>query len=155
MFTLVDDSVSESTETMQVRIAEANGAEISKQIAAVQIIDDDDSDSGLPSLTLTGDTVSESAGVATARVSLSKALETDVTLTIFTQPGDATAGSDYYGATEIMIIPAGATVGSFNIQILDDSATELSENILIRIVSVEGAVAIKQDRTAIIITDND
>jgi len=150
---LINDSVFEPSESFIVRIAEASGAQIAQQAATVTIADDD-TDTGLPAISVTGGSVNEGAGNATARVSLSEAAASAVTFTIFTQAGTATPSSDYYGNTESMTIPAGSTTGSFSFAVLDDSQTETTENITVRITGVDGAAVVK-DRDTINIVDND
>jgi len=150
---LLNDSVFESSESFVVRIAEASGATIAQQTATVTITDDD-TDSGLPRMSVTGGSVNEGAGSVAATVSLSEAATTAVTFTIFTQAGTATPSSDYYGNTESMTIPAGSTTGSFSFEVLDDSQTEPTENIMVRVTGVDGAAVVK-DRDMVNIVDND
>jgi len=153
-FTLVDDSIGEPSETMLVRIAETSGADIANQIATVTI-NDDDTNSVRPELSVVGATVNEGDGSVSATVRLSEATGSAVSLLIFTQLASATPGTDYYGRTESLTIPAGSTTGSFTIQILDDAVPESTETILVRATGVQGDVDIVQDRDIIEILDND
>ncbi len=149
---IIDDILTESAESLNVRLAQASGATISDGEATVTIVDDDAS-SG-PLITLTSVQVSESAGTASVQISLSEAAPAAVTLRVFTQAITATPGSDYYGKTESATFAAGETAKTFSFDILDDSVTESEEQVLVRINNVSGA-GVQSDRATVSIDDND
>lgn len=82
-------------------------------------------------LTVTGVTADEAsqgkAGQATFTISISQALDTDLTLTYATKDGTAKAGSDYVAASGSVTIHAGATEAQVTVGLLSDTAAEKAE----------------------------
>jgi len=111
----------------------------------------------LPQLSVADTTVDEAAGTADITVSLSAPAVNAVSVTAFTRVGTtdpATAGQDYFGATEILSFAVGETSQSFSVQILEDAETETTETFLVLLTSPENA-PIGTGSATVSITDND
>jgi hypothetical protein len=94
----------------------------------IHLIDDD----APPTVqwTATSQTVSEGAGTATVTAQLSAISGVDTSIP-FTLSGTATQGSDYSVATNTINIAAGTTTGTLTVSIIDDSAIEATESIIL------------------------
>lgn len=69
----------------------------------------------------------DSSSVANVRISLTAAVGTPVSFTATTNPGTATAGSDYVDTTTGVTIPAGATSATVPVTILGETDVEPNE----------------------------
>ncbi len=151
---ILDDTETEGSETIAVRLVNAVGA-IIEDNEGVITIDDNDSGGGLPELTVQDLTVAEDVGVAQVQVLLSQAPSAAVSVTVFTRPtGTAAPGEDFFGNTQVLEFAAGETTKSINIGIIDDTAPESDESLDVRLADATGATI--TDAVAILsITDND
>jgi glucose/arabinose dehydrogenase len=92
--------------------------------------------------------VNENAGSATARVIRSGGSAGTITVNYNTQPGSATAGSDYTTTTGTLTFASGETVKSIVIPILNDSLVESTEQFNVTIDNVTGGATLLVPRTA-------
>ncbi|MDB5385021.1 MAG: hlyA 4 [Planctomycetaceae bacterium] len=76
--------------------------------------------------------VGEGAGVITVTVNLSNSSSHAITIP-FTFSGTATNLVDYSCSTSSLVIPAGATSGTISLMILDDSAVQSNESLVIKL----------------------
>ena len=89
-------------------------------------------------------------------MTLSNPSATDITLTLTTADGSATAGTDYTGTTGSVTIAAGATSGTFSVAVVDDAIDESDETFTVSVQSVDaGTVGSTSDTGTGTITDND
>ncbi|HSE41898.1 MAG TPA: SBBP repeat-containing protein, partial [Acidobacteriota bacterium] len=95
----------------------------------------------------------ENSGLAVFTVDLCIPRSSDVTINYSTSDGSAIAGEDYVSTSEPLIIPAGETSGTIQIQILDDSISESDENFFLDITSSN--VDFGLSRVEATIRDND
>jgi len=108
-----------------------------------------------PALSVADVTVDEGVGTVQVPLSLSSPAATDVTATVFTRAtGTATAGSDFYGATRAITLPAGSQSAVFSFDVLDDAAVEADETVNVRLINIAGATA-GQTQSVVSISDND
>lgn len=124
----------EPDETFFLRLSDPVGATFGpgdKAPQTTQWILDEDPGAEKRALTVTGVTADEAsqgkAGKATFTIAISRALDTDLTLTYATKDGTAKAGSDYVAATGSVTIHAGATEAQVTVDLLGDTAAELAE----------------------------
>ena len=101
-------------------------------------------------------TVNESAGFAEVGVSLSRASDQDVIVSVDTEATDsAVAGLDYTLMTPTVRIPAGTLGANVRVTIVDDALVEPSESVLLRIASVEnGLRGVPHTLTLTIVSDD-
>ncbi len=132
----IDDTQSETTETVTITIA-ANSAYTLGAVstATASIVDND---TPLPSVTITAPTanateLNRSPGtfvVTRTAVSVISALTVNYTLT-----GTATNGTDYDTLTSSVVIPAGQTSASITLRPIDDTQVETTESVTITLVA--------------------
>jgi len=99
-------------------------------------------------------TGNEGDGTINSLITLSQPSSSNVTVTAFTQSQTATGGSDYFGFTTNVTIPAGQTQMPVPVGIVDDQAVEGSETLRVRIVNPVGAT-IADNIGVLTIVDND
>ena len=119
-----------------------------------QITDND----GAPDVLIGDATVDEAAGTASFGVTLTNPSAADITLTLTTADGSATAGADYTATTSQVTILAGATTatGTFDVPILEDLLDESDETFTVSVQSVDaGTVGSTADTGLGTITDNE
>ncbi len=119
---IIDDLLVEADESFDVIIAQPLNATISTA-RATGIIEFDD----LPTLSITGSSVIESAGSLKFTVFLSVPIIKDVSFDYQTLSGSASATSDYTSAFGTTSIPAGSKEISILIDISDDTLVEADE----------------------------
>jgi len=133
---LVDDLVTENTETInfdisnptgQLTVGDANSANGTQSTLTYSIIDDD-----LPSVTFDASAASTTEGDTdiTLTVTLLAATVDDVTIP-FTLSGTATLGSDYTATASPATITAGNTTTTITLSISEDTDIENDETIIV------------------------
>ena len=100
-------------------------------------------------------TVAENAGSATIRVRRTGDVSGASTVSLRASGGTATAGSDYTFATQTVTFAANDTSKSVLVTILNDTAAEPSETVVIDIESPSGAVAGAPSSFTLTLTDDD
>jgi hypothetical protein len=99
--------------------------------------------------------VSEDANTVSIQAIISKAYDKDVSIE-FTASGTATSSSDYTLLTSAISIPEGQTSTTQNVvTITDDTAIEVSENIVFSISNATNATIAQPSDYTVNITDND
>lgn len=151
---ILDDAVSEATETFSVLLTNASGARIEQRSAEITITDDD-AGSGSSVLSIANQTVLENTRIAEISVTLSPASATQVSVTTFTRDiGSAETGQDFFGNSSQLVFAAGETTKTFSVVILDDAEVETEEAFEVRLAEPVGAT-IDGDTATITISDND
>lgn len=152
--TIVDDGTTESTETFGARILSPSGATITDGNATASIIDND-SGGGGATLSIADTAVDEDAGPASFTVTRSGDTSTTVSFVVATVAnGSATPGSDFYGRSQSYTLGAGQTTATFDVIVVDDAATESTEDFGARIISPSGASVTDGNATATISDDD-
>lgn len=134
IYTYQNLTPAEPDETFFLRLLDPVGAAFGpgdKAPQATQWILDEDPGTEKRALTVTGVTADEAsqgtAGQATFTIAISRALDTDLTLTYATKDGTAKAGSDYVAASGSVTIHAGATEAQVTVDLLSDTSAEKAE----------------------------
>jgi len=133
-FNGLNDLTDELDETIIVDIdTVTNGIEVGTQQVTATITDDDP----VPSVTLSvvGAPLAENGGATNVVATLSNPSYQDVTVTLALS-GNATVGADYSASTLSIAIPAGQTTGSITLTSINDTFSEITENIVVDITNV-------------------
>ena len=150
---ITSDADAEETETATLTLSDPSNGTLSDTSADLVITDDD------PILTITNQTVAEGDGTATFTVTLDKTGAEDVTVIYTTSTGSsdpATDDTDYTGTTGTLTVSAGATSGTIEVPITDDSDTEATETATLTLSSATSATITGDTTTAdLVITDDD
>lgn len=136
---LIQDALDEGVETIEVHLSSPRNASVQQARATGTILDDDPQ----PSIHAEATSVLEGqAGTSEARVAvrLSEPSGREVSVTVRTQDGTATAGSDYLvvPATSLSF-PAGETSGTIAVPILGDLVPEGNETLMVALASAVNA----------------
>lgn len=99
--------------------------------------------------------VDEGDGTVTVALHITPPAPHPVTATLSTATVNATAPEDYVALRQLNVIPAGQTVVTVTVQIVDDSIVEGEEHFLITLSNLEGAQAGAITETEVLIQDND
>lgn len=150
---VIDDFVHEDDESFTARLFAPNGADISTAEATISIADND-AVGGAPTLSVSTVSVNESVGSAEIAVELSPAATETVRVRVATRAGSATAGSDFYGAFQILEFAPGEQTKSFAFTVVDDNAVETDETVILRLFQPEAAL-VAEAETPITIIDDD
>ena len=140
---IIDDVLVEADESFDVIIAQPLNATISTA-RATGIIEFDD----LPSLSVVGSSVIESAGSLRFRVFLSVPIVKDVSFDYETLSGSASATSDYTSSSGNITIIAGSTTAEIFIDISDDTLVEADETFDLMITNPANATIDKNRASA-------
>jgi hypothetical protein len=155
-----DDDISEADETVQVTLSNVQEAllDITQYIHVFTIQDND----GLPEIefVLAASSVDEdvAGGTHTVNVELSNPSSTPITVQYDVLGGTATNGGVDYtlSVPETLTFPAGNTIQSFTITIIDDAIAEGDETILLGLLNSSGNATIgPQDEHEVTITDDE
>ena len=150
---ITSDADAEETETATLTLSDPSNGSLISSTADLVITDDD------PILTITNQTVAEGDGTATFTVTLDKTGAEDVTVIYTTSTGSsdgATDDTDYTGTTGTLTVSAGATSGTIEVPITDDSDTEATETATLTLSSATSATITGDTTTAdLVITDDD
>ena len=158
-FNVLGDDVVEGAETAQITLTAISGATaVAPFVATVTITNDD-----VATLTVTGaDIVNNAASiveggglVAPLTLTLDHVSATDITVTVATVDGSATAPGDYTPLNnQVFTIPAGQSSVTIPLHANADGIDEPSETFTVHFASASGAVLNAPDIT-ITILDND
>ncbi|WP_299690007.1 Calx-beta domain-containing protein [Hydrocarboniphaga sp.] len=160
-FTIViaNDTLSESNETLQVRLSAASGASLGSPATATVTINDDDTSTAAGNLAFSSSswTAAENAGVATITVKRSGGSAGAVTVGYASSNGTATAGSDYTAVSGTLSWANGdAANKTFALPISDDAAAEANETVNFTLSAPTGGATLGTTKTSLLsITDND
>ncbi|HEV2863496.1 MAG TPA: Calx-beta domain-containing protein, partial [Pyrinomonadaceae bacterium] len=123
-----DDSVDEDDEAVFIKIGDETGAtEFGEPAVAAVVIRDDDAS---PLLTVDDASVGEGdsgSPYMTFRVSLSEVSARTITAFVTTQPGTATAGTDFEQAAGTLTLPPGFITGFLRVRVRADTQAEQDE----------------------------
>ena len=132
--TLIDDSVWENSETVLLTLVEGEGYQVgSPGTYTLTIVDDEPT----VSFASASQSAGEESGTRNVEVTLDKAPPTDITLA-YTVDGTATAGSDYTALSGTVAVPAHATTATIPVTLIDDSAQEGSETVVLTLAAGSG-----------------
>ncbi len=149
-----DDSTNENNETFSVDLSSAVNATIADATGVVTIIDNNDPP---PSMSIDDVRVTEgnnNTKSVTFTVRLSAASGRTVTVNYATANGTAMAGSDYLAKSGTVNIAAGATSGTFTVEVVGDRVREPTENFVVNLSGAMNATIVDSQAVCTII-DND
>ena len=148
---ILPDTLDELDETFFVNLTAAVNASIADNQGLGTIIDDDPT----PTLSIDDVTVDEATATADFTVTLSAAGGQDVSVTVSTVNGTATAGTDYNAViSKEVTIPAGSTSAKVSVTILEDELHEVDQTYFVNLSSPVNA-SIGDGQGLGTITDND
>lgn len=151
--TITNDSAQESDETVAVTLTVAANATLGAQkIHTYTIKDDDQSGVGFEAAAGSG---AESATSVNFRVTLSAASAQEVRVDYAVSGTASGAGSDFTLANGTAVIPAGQTGVNITAAVVDDSAIESAETIVVTLSNPVGAALSSNAVFTYTITDND
>ena len=135
--TLIDDTAGEGNETVVLKLVGNSGYGVgSPGTHTLTIVNDDDEPT--VSFASAWQGVGEDSGTHNVGVTLDKALTSDLTVK-YTVGGMATAGSDFTIANSgTVTVPKGATTAVIPVTIIDDSAQEGSETVVLTLTGNAG-----------------
>ena len=135
--TIVQDTIDEAHETLNVVLSSPTNASIADATGVMTITDDDTT----PGLSIAdASTSDETAANLTATVTLSGPSSSTVTVNYATANDTATAGADYTATTGTLTFIPGDTSETFNIPILADTVDEVNEVFSVTLSSPSNAV---------------
>jgi hypothetical protein len=151
---ILDDGNPESDETVQLALANAEGAVLGSSANATLTIQDDDA---LPVVSLSSASaqVAENGGSIELTITLSEIHDQVVSVDVTTFNGTASAASDYVAVAETAFIPIGSLSAPVTIQILDDGIFEGDEHFTVDLSNPNGADLGSPTTATVTITEND
>ena len=155
--TVNPDAIVEPDEQFVINLANVVNASLSDGGATVTIVDDDNTEPLLPTISISNASVSEADSGTTAMtftVSLSSAAMKDVTLEFATTQGTALAPDDYADVSGSLTIPAGQTEREITVLVAGDLLDEGNESFQITLVNAVNATLAVSNATGMIV-DND
>lgn len=152
---IVNDALNESNETIILSMGAPTNAALGAVTSHTITVLDNDSQPSV-SLSSTSQSVNENAGSASVNLVLSAVSGQDVIVPI-TLSGTATGGSDDYLLTSstTMTIPAGQTTVAIDFNIINDSAVESNETIIVTLGAPTNATLGATTSHTITIVDDD
>jgi len=110
---------------------------------------------GTPStISLSDSTFGEGDGEVEVNLLITPPSTVPLSVSVHTRPVTAQGGRDFYGFTKTIEIAAGTGQAGVRLSILDDTETESTETLQLKLFNAEGA-AIDADTATVTITDND
>jgi len=149
---IVDDGTDEPNETFSVTLSNPSGGRLGSIPSTTVTITDNDAP---PTVTWenTAVSVGEPSGSALVAVNLSVASAFTVTVAYATSAGTATAGSDYTTSSGTLTFAPGVSTRTVSIPIINDSAPESSETIILTLSSPTNATLGAATTTLTILDD--
>ena len=156
---ITDDSVLESSETVNLTLSSASGGATlgSPSTAVLTIVDNEASQPGELSFSAATYSVNENGGSVAITVTRTGGSDGAVGISYATSNGTATAGSDYTATGGTLSWADGDSANkTFSIPILDDSVLESSETVNLTLSSASGGATLGSPSTAVLtIVDNE
>lgn len=153
---IIDDQDVEPDETVQLTLANVNGASLGQNASATLSISDNESLAGTLAFSQSSVTVSETASQVTVAVVRSGGSLGPASIDYATQPGQATAGSDFTATSGTLSWADGeSSAKTIDISILNDSTQESRESFTVVLTNATGAATTSPTAISIDITDDD
>ena len=149
--TIVDDSVGEGDETVVLTLAAPDGYRVVSPGTHTLTIVDNESKVSFASAS---QRVDEGSGTHNVGVTLDKAPASAVTLS-YTVGGTATPGTDYTALSGTVTVPAGATTATIPVTVIDDTAPESNETVVLTFAASGGYQVTSPGTHVLIIAAND
>ena len=154
---LLNDTLVESNETVNVTLSNATGVTLGSPASATLTITSDDTAPVAPTVRFSSATYTAGEAAGTATITVTRAGDTAGASTVAyaTQNGTATAGSDYNTATGTLAFAAGETSKTFSITLLNDTLVENNETVSLSLTSPSGATLGTPATAVLTITSED
>jgi len=154
--TIINDTTPEWDEQITVTLRNAYGAQLGWTTFTYTVMDDDQPPA-LPSVgfAATNTVAAENSGMASVLVALSTPSASTVTVDYAVSGGTATPGADFNLPAGTVTFAPGETVQSFGVALLDDTAVETNETVIISLSNPSGAVLGSLNQHTLTITDDD
>ena len=153
--TIIDDPYIEPSQTVIIKLQNANGAALGTSTYTYTINDNDSAPTPTVGFFATTSSALESVGVAPVFVILSATQTGAVTVNYAVTGGTATSGADYTIASGTLTFAAGETAKLLPNSIINDSAIESSETVILTLSSPAGANLNANSTHTLTITDDD
>ncbi len=154
-FTILDDVLSESTETIIVSLSSPVNANLGTNVTHTYSITDND---GIVTVEFQNatTTIDEGGSIAKLVVELSSTSGQDVQVNYSaTEVSALGGGTDYSLADGTLTIPAGQQLGTINVALTDDGIEESAETFTVTLSGEVGATLGSEDTHTVTISDND
>jgi hypothetical protein len=151
---IVDDSLDENNETINLALSSPNGAALGAPNTAVLTIADNDPPPSVQ-FDAAAYSVNEGDGAATITVTLDTASGLTATVNYATTNGTAIAPGDYITATGTLTFAPGATSAAFTVAIVDDALIEANEILTVTLSAPNNATLGAPNPVTLTIIDND
>jgi Ca2+-binding RTX toxin-like protein len=135
-----DDSLAETTETLQLNLATGNYLRGTNNSAAIAITDND---TATITLGVSSSSFSESGGASIIAYS-SAVADKDIVVNL-TFGGTAIRGTDFSTSANTLVIPAGSSTGVLAITGINDALSELTKTLSVDIASISSPVPTQQN----------
>ena len=151
---ILQDTLVEGDETFTISLAGADpGAQVLSPSNTLVTIIDDDAGFKLSSPTYS---VNEGGVRAVINVLRTGIMTNTVSVNFATSDGTATAGSDYFPTNGTLVFTNGEVSHTFTVQVIDDTALEGDETVLLRLFNPTGQAGLLTPSAAVLtIVDND
>lgn len=148
------DDQHENSETMLLTLSGAAVGE--RDNATLTILDDDEAKPGTVYF-VAGDTLElqEGTGLQEIEIQRTGGNDGEVSVRVLSHDGTAIAGEDYSTLSELLTFADGETSKFISLLVLDDSSFEEAKQLLLKLSSPSGGLAISQHELVITLTDND
>ncbi|MEM9329231.1 MAG: Calx-beta domain-containing protein, partial [Bacteroidota bacterium] len=153
---IVDDAISEGSETIVVTISNPVNANLSPTVNTFTYTVTDNDPEPTVSFSSTASSGSEASSPGSIEVALSAVAGQDVSVDYTVADGTATGtGVDHNLVAGTLVIPAGSTTGNIQPPITDDSAVEPGETFVVTLSVATGATVTAPTAHTYTILDND
>jgi uncharacterized repeat protein (TIGR01451 family)/uncharacterized delta-60 repeat protein len=150
---IVDDSLPEPTETVQLQLFnQSGGSPLAGQSTATLYIESDDTGFVFATNTFVVAESSATAQVVVQRVGNTNAL---AHVHVLGTNGTATADADYTSVDTVLAFPPGVTNATVSVKILDDVLVEGDETVILTLDPVAGEGAVDPTPATLVIRDDD
>ncbi|WP_462248297.1 DUF2341 domain-containing protein [Ekhidna sp.] len=154
-FTILDDVLSEATETMIISLSSPINANLGTNVAHTYSITDNDASVSVE-FQNAATTIDEGGSIAELIVELSSTSGQDVSVDYAVTEITATGlGVDFALADGTLVIPAGSQLGSINVALTDDGIEESAETFSVTLSGEVGATLGAEVTHTVTISDND
>ncbi|MCE9612044.1 MAG: PKD domain-containing protein [Chthoniobacter sp.] len=153
--TILDDTFIEPSQTVILKLQNANGAALGTSTFTYTITDNDAAPSATVGFATTTSSALESVGTAPVAVVLSAPQAGAVTVNYAVTGGTATSGADYTLAGGTLTFAAGETAKPLPNTIINDATIESAETVIVTLSSPTGASLSANATHTLTLTDDD